>query len=298
MDKTALLSMASSFIRQFLVYALAKLGLSAIISDADMAKVAEGVVIVALALYSAWSKRQALLTTPPDVSKSTAVRGATTLLAILLLPALLLSGCAVISGKAGSSSYVGLAFGEKASSQLAGLNITETETKSKAGVSVFDRGVGLDKSSTSGEADMGKILGNLLLLGLQSQGVPVKASAATQTDSVDALVASATPEYLDAVTKAAACDASTPSTDTAAVSYSADGYNGAPGAGGMGVYGHPTCSRCRDYHTAHPEVQIVNIDTPANLSAMWSALRARGFTATSASLPIEVTADAYTLSAQ
>jgi len=212
-----------------------------------------------------------------------------TLILLLLLPVLILTGCAVISGKAGESHYVGMAFGEKASSTLAGLNITETKTDK--GKIVTERGVGIDKAGSAGEADMGKILGNLLLLGLQSQGIPVKASAAAQSDST------ASCDVADASTTATATDATT-ATDTAAVSYSADGYGGTPGAGGIGVYGHPTCSRCRAYHTAHPEVQIVNIDTPANLSAMWSALRSRGFTASSASLPVSVTADAYTLSAK
>lgn len=96
----------------------------------------------------------------------------------------LLSGCAVIHGGAGESRYTGFALGEKASSTLAGLNITETKTEK--GKIVTERGVGVDQSGVTGEADIGKMLGNLLLLGLQSQGVPVKASSAAPDVSGEA----------------------------------------------------------------------------------------------------------------
>lgn len=96
-------------------------------------------------------------------------------LVLLLAFGWMLTGCAVINGSAGDSNYMGFAFGEKASSTLAGLNITETKTE--AGNVVLERGVGVDQSGVTGEADVGKLLGNLLLLGLQSQGVPVKAQA-------------------------------------------------------------------------------------------------------------------------
>ncbi len=210
------------------------------------------------------------------------------LILLLLSFILLSSGCAVISGKAGESHYVGLAFGEKASSTLAGLNITETTTTK--GQVVTERGVGIDKAGSAGEADMGKILGNLLLLGLQSQGVPVKASAASQTS-------------------AATADASEDSSDQSAPSVTSDqsteaapadttGYNGTPGASGEGVYGRPSCSRCRAYKQAHPDVAIINLDDAANRTAMWNALRKRGFSASNATLPVAITADAYTLSAK
>lgn len=202
------------------------------------------------------------------------------LILLLLLPVLMLTGCAVVSGKAGESHYVGFAFGEKASSNLAGLNVTETQTAK--GQVVTDRGVGIDKAGSAGEADMGKILGNLLLLGLQSQGVPVKASAASQA---------ASPESDVAPVEATAADA-------AADAYSAEGYGGSPGAAGEGVYGRPSCSRCQAYKTAHPDAAIINIDDAANQTAMWSALRRLGFTGSSAALPVSVTADAYALSAK
>ena len=115
-------------------------------------------------------------------------RGKISCALLLLLPLFMLtSGCAVVGGKAGQANYIGFACGEKASSTLAGLNITETTTAK--GQIVTDRGVGVDSSGSSGEADIGKILGKLLLLGLQSQGVPVKAPA---EDIVSADVENAT----------------------------------------------------------------------------------------------------------
>ena len=110
-----------------------------------------------------------------------------------LLTALMLgAGCAVIHGSAGDSGYTGFAFGEKASSTLAGLNITEVETPGENGVVLVERGVGIDKAGSAGEADMGKILGNLLLLGLQSQGLPVR-SQATPAVSEEVEAVSVTP---------------------------------------------------------------------------------------------------------
>lgn len=99
----------------------------------------------------------------------------------LLASGLILSGCAVIHGAAGDSSYSGWAFGEKASTALAGLNITETQ--SEGGRAVTERGVGVDKSGSEGEADIGKLLGNLLLLGLKAKGIPVDDAVVTDTAS-------------------------------------------------------------------------------------------------------------------
>lgn len=92
------------------------------------------------------------------------------------------AGCAVVSGSAGDSKYMGFAFGEKASTTLAGLNITETE--SVDGKPTLERGVGIETSGAAGEADVDKLLGNLLLLGLQSHGMPAR-PVATPPPAVD-----------------------------------------------------------------------------------------------------------------
>ena len=86
--------------------------------------------------------------------------------------------------------------------------------------------------------------------------------------------------------------------EEAQTEYSTDGYGGSPGASGEGVYGRPSCARCRAYKAAHPETELINIDEAANRTEMWAALRARGFKGTSAALPVAVTADSYTLSAK
>ena len=201
----------------------------------------------------------------------------TPLTLLLLLPVLMLTGCAVIAGKAGESRYSGFAFGEKASSTLAGLNITETSTDK--GKIVTERGVGIDAAGSTGEADVSRILGNLLLIGLQSQGIPVKAVPASQTES---------PVF--AGDTAAEESAASTEPDTA-VAYSADGYGGSPGASGEGIYGRPSCSRCRAYKLAHPGVEIINLDDSSNRAAMWAALRARGYTGSSVALPCAIAAD-------
>ena len=141
---------------------LAQKGLT---SEAEVEGIAGAVVLVVTGVWSIWAKRKALAV-PPKTAAIIALVGCS----------LLLSGCAVVCGNAGDSSYMGMAFGEKASSTLAGLNITETQTE--AGNIVLERGVGVDTAGVTGEADLGKILGNLLLLGLQSQGVTAANAAA------------------------------------------------------------------------------------------------------------------------
>lgn len=84
----------------------------------------------------------------------------------------------------------------------------------------------------------------------------------------------------------------------ATVAYAAEGYDGAPGENGEGVYGRPACGRCRAYAAAHPDVKIIDIDQAANRTAMWSALRARGYAGQNAPLPVLIKADGYTLNAK
>ena len=223
-------------------------------------------------------------------------------LAALALCAALCAGCAVVRGRAGDSAYTGWAFGEKASSTLAGLNITETQTL--GGTNVLDRGVGDEKSSSAGEADIGSIIGQLILAGIKASGVPAATApgrlplptataAAPATAPADWTFASAT--TADSQLPTATAPAAAPAGQTA---YSADGYGGAPGPAGEGVYGRPSCGRCQAYRAAHPDTAIINIDSPANRDDMWAALRLRGFAGQSVSLPVRVTADAYTQAAK
>ena len=80
--------------------------------------------------------------------------------------------------------------------------------------------------------------------------------------------------------------------------YSPDGFAGQPGPDGTGVYGRPSCGRCQAYKRAHPDTAIINIDEPGNRSAMWNALRSRGYGAGSVGLPVLITAEAYTTAAK
>ena len=145
-------------------------------SEADVEGIAGAIVLALTGIWSIWAKRKALQAVPAATKAALA----------LIACSVLLSGCAVINGRAGESRYTGFALGEKASSTLAGLNITETQTAK--GQIVTERGVGIDQSGVSGEADVGKMLGNLLLLGLQSQGVPAASAAPSAAGAIQAAV--------------------------------------------------------------------------------------------------------------
>lgn len=84
-------------------------------------------------------------------------------------------------------------------------------------------------------------------------------------------------------------------TDVKPAATSSAGYDAVPGAGGVGVYGRPSCAKCRAYKAAHPDVAIVNIDDAANRTAMWAALENRGFKGSTVALPVQITADGYAL---
>ena len=124
---------------------------------------------------------------------------------------------------------------------------------------------------------------NLAQLAAASQGVKVPAKAAAVSSTASS---------------ASDTDVSTDGSETveyipATKAYSTEGYDGAPGADGSGVYGQPSCSRCRAYKAAHPDTAIINLSNTANHAAMWAALKARGFTGTSVSLPVEITATGF-----
>ena len=86
--------------------------------------------------------------------------------------------------------------------------------------------------------------------------------------------------------------------DTASTAYSTEGFAGQPGPDGTGVYGRPSCARCQAYKRSHPDTAIINIDEQGNRSAMWGALRSRGYSAGSVDLPVLITAEAFTTAAR
>lgn len=120
---------------------------------------------------------------------------------------------------------------------------------------------------------MGVLLTGIGQLVAKTQGIPIASSAASGAT-------------LDADTLEA-------SVETAAAS----GYGGIPGTDGIGVYGQPTCSRCRVYKTAHPETEIIDVRVAANEAALRSALKRLGHTG-SIPLPVEITATGYTQAAK
>ena len=121
---------------------------------------------------------------------------------------------------------------------------------------------------------MGVLLTGIGQLVAKTQGIPIASSAASgATVNADTLEASS---------------------ETVAA---ASGYGGIPGTDGIGVYGQPTCSRCRAYKAAHPETEIIDVRVAANEAALRSALKRLGHTG-AISLPVEVTATGYTQAAK
>lgn len=164
-----------------------------------------------------------------------------------------------------------------------------------------DLGAGFKKGSASQQSTgiketlegVGALIGPIAQLAAASQGVPVKAAAqGVKAPQVVIPDADSSVENSPETVASAALPA------MSEVLYSTDGYGGAPGTAGEGVYGRPSCGRCRAYRAAHPDTQIINLDDPANRAAMWAALRARGFKGTSAALPVAVTEDGYTAAAR
>ncbi len=147
---------------------------------------------------------------------------------------------------------------------------------------IDDLGAGVKNASATQQSTgiketlegMGVLLTGIGNLVNRAQGVPIASSAASgATLDADTLEASA---------------------ETAAA---ASGYGGIPGTDGIGVYGQPTCSRCRAYKSAHPETEIIDVRVAANEAALRSALKRLGHTGT-ISLPVEITATGFTQAAK
>lgn len=121
---------------------------------------------------------------------------------------------------------------------------------------------------------MGVLLTGIGNLVNRAQDIPIASSAASS--------ATANADTLEA------------SSETVAAT---SGYGGIPGTDGIGVYGQPTCSRCRAYKTAHPETEIIDVRVAANEAALRSALARLGHTG-SIPLPVEITATGFTQAAK
>lgn len=158
-----------------------------------------------------------------------------------------------------------------------------------------DLSAGIQESAQKSESGviaqgMFALGGKALELGVEYlKGRPVAAVASPAPPGTAS--AATTPAVVSEAVQAAEPDAP-------AVAYSSDGFNGAFAAAGMGVYGHPACSRCRAFIAARPGFEMVNVDVPANQTAMWAALRRLGYTGQRVDLPVIITDSAYTVGAK
>lgn len=195
---------------------------------------------------------------------------------LLAIPALLLSGCTGVY----TPKLSAISFGLDSAQALSGLNVTRlqnAETNDYYEI-ILD--------SSSGEQSSGKVIDGIIAIGeiaARMRGLPVDGTSAAASAASGSLTASA--------------DIAPPEDDAQTV-YSADGYGGVPGPAGEGVYGRPSCARCRAYRAAHPETALINIDDAGNRADMWAALRLRGHTGSSVSLPVLIAADGYTQNAK
>lgn len=264
-------------------------------SDQTTVDQISGAIVIALTgIWSVWAKRKALLA-PPAGQASVPVSSAI-LVMVAMLPILsLLTGCAMTYN---STPIMSESKGETVVSDAVNIKIGfGTKEATSIGAYKLSADGGLSIDNLDSKSDSAGVLLNAIAIGaqlggsyLKTQGVPVGNVTSDVADTSDTTDQTATSAVTAKKAKASSTDSQ--------VAYSTDGYEGSPGAAGEGVYGRPSCSRCRAYKTAHPDAQIINIDDSANLTAMWAALRKRGFSASNAALPVAITADAYTMSAK
>ena len=67
---------------------------------------------------------------------------------------------------------------------------------------------------------------------------------------------------------------------------------------GTGVYGRASCPKCKAYLAANPGTAMLDLGNAANRAAMWKALKARGHTGSSVTLPVIVTENGYVTGAK
>jgi hypothetical protein len=189
-------------------------------------------------------------------------------LAILLLAASALTGCVAIraDGTADGASVWAVGWGADSAANLTGVAVTGPSTNDSTGVS-FDSG--------SSQQQTAAAIQSLITLGAAI--APVLAGRAPAASS----------GLSDPSDLSDSSDAADPA-----------GFSGAPGPAGEGVYGRPSCPRCAAYRAAHPDVALINIDVESNRADLWAALRLRGFTGSTVSLPVQITADGYTQAAK
>lgn len=260
-------------------------------TNAETEGITGAVVLAGTGLWSIYAKWKALKAIPPG---AVPIYGAVPVLLLFLLPSLLLTGCATTWTRTPILSES--TNGETVTADAVTLKVgIGTKEATSMGAYQLSAEGGLSIKNLDTQTDSSLALLQAFQLGAQFAGayagkniVPVTLSDQSAADVVSPPTAPVAKAGLTKTKKTAAAS-------EAQVVYSTDGYGGSPGASGEGVYGRPSCARCRAYHTAHPDAQIINLDDAANRTSLWAALRRLGFTGSIAGLPVAVTADAYTL---
>lgn len=237
-----------------------------LVTEGEIEGLVGAAVLLVTGAWSIWAKRKAIMATPP---------GKVVSMLALCACGLFLSGCtAVYTPKLSAISW-----GLESAQVLQGLNVTRYQT----GETNDYYEIILD--SSTGEQSSVKAVEGVIALGeliARSRGLPLSvASAGVVPNPCGTGAADGDSAY---------------SSDVA--EDSSNGYAGAPGDSGVGVYGKPTCSRCMAYRSAHPGVEIINIEVAGNSAALWSALRARGYVGTSIGLPVVINAAGFIQSAR
>jgi len=148
---------------------------------------------------------------------------ASALLLAALTALLLAGGCTGVY----TPKLSAISFGLDSAQALSGLNVTRLQS---AETNDYYEII-LD--SSSGQQSSGKVIDGIIAIGeiaARMKGLPVAGAAAAASAASGSLTASA--------------DVAPPEDDAQTV-YSAAGYAGEPGPGGEGVYGRPSCARCR-----------------------------------------------------
>ena len=110
-------------------------------------------------------------------------KGMMMLMAITAAVCLTACGCAVVHGSAGDTSYLGWAFGEKASSTLAGLAVVENSVATNGAFVVMERSVGVEAAGATSETHLMEILGKVFMAGIASMAPTPMAAQPTAPPS-------------------------------------------------------------------------------------------------------------------
>ena len=212
---------------------------------------------------------------------------------IVMACALLLAGCNSVSEARYSKTPDGTVLHTV---RISGRGDKTSEVTAQ-GMFADDDGAGVAKAGatqqSSGIADSMRAFGDMTGLIAQAIGVGIGIGRGGFVAEAGGAVGNTSGAFAGGMT-----GSSDGAPDAASTAHSAEGFTGTPGPDGAGVYGRPSCSRCRAYKRSHPDTAIINIDEAGHRSAMWNALRSRGYSGGYVDLPVLITAEAYTTAAK